>query len=228
MKFEDVNKINRVNDIRIDIIRHTGHIIDKDTSRSIKIYKNVNLIIPKIQHLVFGTFAKDRPYLLQRSGLESASKEVVLGPMTIENANKELVKLQKASGKFEFGVKPYFGTLRSSYGYRKKIGIQSQDGRAVSRIDYDPVKGAHFNFIDCSDKRHPVKVCIRIKDFGYEQYKRYIDSMNKGYEMHRIARIPKFGRVEIIFNTILKEFKVNKNKSKIFKDVHTEETKKIK
>ncbi len=114
--------------------------------------------------------------------------EKYIGPYPIREAEKMLIHLQDQSGKFINGGKSYIGTFSNSYGYGKKIGLISPDFTIRTRIDYDDKKGAHFNYEDYSDKNRPLKISIGISGFSYDDYKRYIDGMNKGYENSDVRR----------------------------------------
>ena len=98
-------------------------------------------------------------------------------PMTFDHALRYLAFLMDESGKFGAGSKPVIGRLRKSYGFGKVIGRMSFDGRVVTRIDYDPGKGYHFNFVNYDTRE---KICIPISDMTEEQYRRYIDRATFG------------------------------------------------
>ncbi len=106
-------------------------------------------------------------------------KEIVLGPFPFKRAEQLLVKLQDSSGKFKSGARPYIGDLKKSHGYGKKIGLLSHDVKIKTRIDWDPEKQVHFNY---EDSENGLKVCIRISDWSFEDYKSYIEYMNKGID----------------------------------------------
>jgi hypothetical protein len=63
--------------------------------------------------------------------------ETVVEAKTLQGATKYLHSLQVQSGKFMSGGFPYYGTLKNSYGYNKKIGMISFDHSVWYRIDYD-------------------------------------------------------------------------------------------
>ncbi len=103
--------------------------------------------------------------------------EVSTVPMTFDQALRYLASLMDDSGRFGDGSKPVIGRLKKSYGYGKVIGRQSRDGRVVTRIDYDPGKGYHFNFVNYDTGE---KICIPISNMTEEQYRRYIDRATFG------------------------------------------------
>lgn len=47
------------------------------------------------------------------------------------------------TGAFTDGSMPFNGSLEKSYGYGKKIGRQSFNGKVRWRLDYDPNKGVY-------------------------------------------------------------------------------------
>lgn len=112
--------------------------------------------------------------------------EVSTVPMTFDQALKYLASLMDDSGRFGDGSKPVIGRLRKSYGYGKVIGRQSLDGRVVTRIDYDPGKGYHFNFVNYDTGE---KICIPISNMTEEQYRRYIDRATFGSACMNIRNI---------------------------------------
>lgn len=113
--------------------------------------------------------------------------EKIDGPMLFKCAKKELVKLMDDSGAFRGGSKPYVCTLKRSYGYNKIIGCQSFDNQVVTRLDYDPKKGYHFNFENYTKKQN---VCLLIADMTKPQYQRYIDNLTKGRSIEIIPKSP--------------------------------------
>ena len=107
-------------------------------------------------------------------------------PMTFDHALRYLAFLMDESGRFGAGSKPVIGRLRKSYGFGKVIGRMSFDGRVVTRIDYDPGKGYHFNFVNYDTKE---KICIPISDMTEEQYRRYIDRATFGNTCMSVSNI---------------------------------------
>ena len=103
--------------------------------------------------------------------------ENIVGPMSFDHASIYLSKLIKESQAFIGGSKPVIGRLKTSYGYKKVIGILSFDHKVRTRIDYDPFKGYHFNF---ENDQTGEKICILINDMTKEQYEKYIDTITKG------------------------------------------------
>ncbi|MBR4262453.1 MAG: hypothetical protein IKQ35_03730 [Bacilli bacterium] len=53
--------------------------------------------------------------------------EQLIDTKNMEEARKILLNLVRQSGKFVLGGYPYIGTLDSSYGFGKKIGMVSFD-----------------------------------------------------------------------------------------------------
>lgn len=103
--------------------------------------------------------------------------ETMTYPMTFAQAEVYLARLIAASGAFRGGSKPVIGRLKKSYGFGKVIGIKSFDNSVYTRIDYDPDKGYHFNFIN---DRTGEKICILISDMDEYQYRAYIDRLTRG------------------------------------------------
>ena len=103
--------------------------------------------------------------------------EKVVGPMPFDHAVMYMSKLISSSGGFIGGSKPVIGRLKSSYGYKKVIGIISFDHKIRTRIDYDPFKGFHFNF---ENDQTGEKICILISNMNLSQYRRYVDTLTKG------------------------------------------------
>ena len=103
--------------------------------------------------------------------------EIVTMPMPLSEAEYYLSRLIDSSGAFLMGSKPNICRLRKSYAYGKVHGIKSFDNQVVTRIDYDPEKGYHFNFVD---HRNHQKICILISDMTEESYRSYIDRLNYG------------------------------------------------
>lgn len=106
--------------------------------------------------------------------------EIVKGPFPYDQARNFLTRLMDDSNAFKGGSRPYVGKLKISYGYKKVIGVKSFDNKVYTRIDYDPDKGFHFNFIDDNTGD---KICILISDMTEEKYKRYIDNMTIGKDL---------------------------------------------
>lgn len=102
--------------------------------------------------------------------------EVMTGPMPFSQAERCLAGLITSSGSFSGGSKPVVGRLKTSYGYGKVIGIKSFDNKVYTRIDFDPEKGYHFNFINDNTGE---KICILINDMTASQYNAYIDMLTK-------------------------------------------------
>ena len=115
--------------------------------------------------------------------------EQVVGPMPFEHACRYLSNLITQSRAFIGGSKPYIGRLKTSYGYKKVIGIISFDHQVRTRIDYDPFKGYHFNFENFTTGE---KICIRINDMSKEQFERYIDTLTKGRGPIETPKMPNF------------------------------------
>ena len=111
--------------------------------------------------------------------------EIIKGPFTYDQARNFLAKLMDESESFKGGSRPVVGRLKSSYGYKKIIGIKSFDNKVYTRIDYDPDKGVHFNFVD---DNAGVKICILIKDMTEEQYHKYVDNLTFGKEMPEYSK----------------------------------------
>jgi len=115
--------------------------------------------------------------------------EQVVGPMPFEHACRYLSNLITQSRAFIGGSKPYIGRLKTSYGYKKVIGIISFDHQVRTRIDYDPFKGYHFNFENFTTGE---KICIRINDMSKEQFEKYIDTLTKGRGPIETPKMPNF------------------------------------
>ena len=115
--------------------------------------------------------------------------ETVVGPMPFDHACKYLSNLISESRAFIGGSKPYIGRLKTSYGYKKVIGIVSFDHQVRTRIDYDPFIGYHFNFENFTTGE---KICIRISDMTREQFERYIDTLTKGRGPIETPKRPNF------------------------------------
>ena len=105
--------------------------------------------------------------------------EQLIATKNMEEARKILDNLVGQSGKFILGGFPYIGTLDSSYGFGKKIGMVSFDKQTRWRIDYDEERGAHFNYEHFIAGGEPIKYCILIGNMSYKQYCQHIDRMNK-------------------------------------------------
>ena len=103
--------------------------------------------------------------------------EVMTNPMPFVQAEVYLARLIANSGAFRGGSRPVIGRLKKSYGYGKVIGIKSFDNSVYTRIDYDPDKGYHFNFINDNTGQ---KICILISDIDEYQYRAYIDRLTNG------------------------------------------------
>lgn len=116
-------------------------------------------------------------------------EEQVVGPMPFEHACRYLSNLITNSRAFIGGSKPYIGRLKTSYGYKKVIGIVSFDHQVRTRIDYDPFKGYHFNFENFTTGE---KICILINDMTKDQYERYIDTLTKGRGPIETPKMPNF------------------------------------
>lgn len=114
--------------------------------------------------------------------------EIIKGPFSYNQARVFLAKLMDESRSFKGGSHPVVGRLNSSYGYKKIIGVNSFDNKTYTRIDYDPEKGVHFNFVD---DNAGVKICILIKDMTEEQYKKHIDNLTFGKDIDEILEISK-------------------------------------
>ena len=115
--------------------------------------------------------------------------EQYYGSFPLNIAETMLIHLQDQSGKFVGGGKAFIGTLESSYGYGKKIGLISPDFTIRTRIDYDEKEDlVHFNYEDFSDKNNPIKIKIGIEPFSYGEYKRYVNRLNRGLEGSEIYR----------------------------------------
>ena len=111
------------------------------------------------------------------------SREYIIGPVSFQRAEKALINLKDHSGKFKTGGRNYIGSLETSKGYGKKIGLVSHDGKVRTRIDWDPEKKAHFNY---EDFEHDYKVCIRIADWTEEDYVRYLEYLNRGIDENNV------------------------------------------
>lgn len=103
--------------------------------------------------------------------------ERIVGPVSFHKAEKLLADLIYKSGAFSGGSYPVVGRLKTSYGYKKVIGVQSFDKKVRTRIDYDPDKGYHFNF---ENDLTGEKICILIDDLTPSQYEAYIDQLTLG------------------------------------------------
>ncbi len=102
--------------------------------------------------------------------------EQVIGPVSYEEAIHIIRNLRDQKGVFYSGGNSNIGRLSVSYGNQKKIGMKSKDNLVEYRMDYDPEKGVHFNY---EDKENEYKLCIVIKGWGYPQYQKYIDKLDK-------------------------------------------------
>ena len=103
--------------------------------------------------------------------------EIIVGPMTLYEAEAYLVKLMNESDAFHGGSRPVIGRLKTSYGYHKVIGVKSFDNSVYTRIDYDPMKGYHFNFINDNTGE---KICIILSGMDKRQYEKYINRLTAG------------------------------------------------
>ena len=103
--------------------------------------------------------------------------EVCKGPMSFDEAEDELVRLMDETNAFHNGSFPVVGRLKTSYGYKKIIGVQSFDHKVRTRLDFDSDKGYHFNFINDNTGE---KICVLINDMNESQYRRYIDGLTVG------------------------------------------------
>ena len=155
------------------------------------------------------------------------SSEEIIGIFPFSKVVKIIAKLMQKSGCFRNGYNQYIGSLRRSYGFNKIIGIQSFDGKVRIRIDYDSVKGAHFNYEDFRDKNNPIKKCIIISDMNYETYKRYIDHLNNGRTNYSKKSITKIKNLKIYPNIFKNNRKFVLNKGSIFKSLNKNDGKKI-
>lgn len=117
--------------------------------------------------------------------------EQIIKADSLHSARRLLANLINQCGKFSNGGYPYIGTLSKSYGYNKKIGMTSFDCKIKYRINWDPYKGVHYNFVDEDYKGtgSRLNICILIKGMTYEQYKIYVDKTNKGFIMQDYQRI---------------------------------------
>ncbi len=118
--------------------------------------------------------------------------EVMQGPMTFVQAEKCLARLIEASKAFKGGSRAVVGRLKTSYGYGKVIGIKSFDNTVYTRIDFDPEKGYHFNFINDNTGE---KICILISDMDEVQYRAYIDMLTKDRAIIDGTKRPVFSSV---------------------------------
>lgn len=100
-------------------------------------------------------------------------------------AEAYLAQLKDQSGAFFGGSKPVVGRLKGSYGCGKIIGSSSFDNQVVTRIDFDPSKGYHFNFIDYRTNQ---KIAIIISDMNENMYRRYIDRLTYGRNTGKIDK----------------------------------------
>ena len=114
--------------------------------------------------------------------------EIIKGPFSYMQARNFLTKLMDESQAFKGGSRPFVGGLKASYGYKKIIGVKSFDNKVYTRIDYDPEKGFHFNFVDDNTGS---KICILIDDMTEEQYKKYIDNLTFGKDVEEILELSK-------------------------------------
>ena len=121
--------------------------------------------------------------------------EKVIGPMPFDHAVIYLVGLKDNSQSFIGGARPVIGRLKMSYGYKKIIGTISLDNKVRTRIDYDPIKGYHFNFENDNTEE---KVCILINDMTKEQYEKYIDNLSKGRGVDLTPKMPIINRSVVI------------------------------
>ena len=115
--------------------------------------------------------------MIQRNRIGDNMAEITTFPMPFSQAENYLSQLISQSGAFYNGSKPVIGRLKRSYGCGKVIGVQSLDNQVVTRIDYDPEKGYHFNFVDY---RYNKKICILISDMTEDMYRNYVDRLTFG------------------------------------------------
>ena len=119
--------------------------------------------------------------------------EKIVGPMPYNHAVIYISKLIEDSQAFIGGSKPLIGRLKTSYGYKKVIGIVSFDHQVRLRIDWDVKKGFHFNYENFHTGE---KICVRIGDMTTKQYQRYIDNQTKGRCPILTPKRPNFIRSE--------------------------------
>ena len=119
--------------------------------------------------------------------------EKCIGPMSLDDAEDELARLMDESNAFHNGSFPVVGRLKTSYGYKKVIGVKSFDNKVYTRLDFDPEKGFHFNFTDDNTGEN---ICILINDMNESQYKHYIDALCAG----KSPIIPTKRRVQYIID----------------------------
>ncbi|WP_155840171.1 polymorphic toxin-type HINT domain-containing protein [Butyrivibrio sp. MC2021] len=112
--------------------------------------------------------------------VHNACGEQVLESQTShDNARKVLIDELDKMGAFKNGSKPNIGSLESSYGYGKVIGRKSLDGKVCWRLDYDPVKGVHYNIDSWLNGKRALRIKKAIPiDIPYEEYVKIIDLWN--------------------------------------------------
>ena len=152
------------------------------------------VIVEKVQHEIletpvtvynfqvedFHTYFVSEICILVHNSCAIVSHEIVLEMQPTREAGMNmLVKELDKTGAFTHGSLPYMGRLEKSYGYQKQIGRISFDKKVNWRLDYDPVKGVHYNIENylLGKGGKSIKLVIPV-NISYDDYKSIIDLWN--------------------------------------------------
>ncbi|MGF1991763.1 MAG: eCIS core domain-containing protein [Nostoc sp. ZfuVER08] len=111
------------------------------------------------------------------NALQAVGEKVLPRVKSYEQARKKALEF---IGDLGPDAKPLIGRLKVSAGYEKIVGFQSADGMARIRLDFDPIKGPHFNIEDFRHGKGANALKIAIPFEGNEKaYISYLKQINK-------------------------------------------------
>lgn len=177
----------------VTIINALNHYL-KDNLNEVVIYED-ELVTDDIENFL-KTNSEDNQTDMQMS--KTHATEICTVPMSFDMAQNYLAQLIDKSGAFINGSIPVIGRLKKSYGCGKVIGISSFDRKVSTRIDYDPIKGYHFNFVNYYTNE---KIAIIINNMTQKMYENYIDAMTTRLNTH-YSKAESFSNIDYLDNEI--------------------------